>query len=187
MSIPASDTSVSPIDRLGRLSALMCAVVVVGGFLAELALIWIWLSPTAVETLLVPQLGLGAMPVTLDGWTRVLGFAVCMLPMTVIVWLLYHSYALFDGYRMGRVFTAEAPIRLRRIGLSLLALALVRPVTTTLLSVVLTLSNPPGQRLLAIGIDIDDYMIAAIGGLLLAIGHVMVEANRLADDNRQIV
>jgi hypothetical protein len=36
-------------------------------------------------------------------------------------------------------------------------------------------------------VSIDDYIIAAIGGLLLAIGHVMVEAKHLADDNRQIV
>jgi Protein of unknown function (DUF2975) len=187
MSIAPSDASVSAIDRLGRLSTFMCVVVAVGGALAELALIWIWLSPTAVETLVVPRLGLGAMPVTLDGWNRILGFAVCMLPMAVIVWMLYQAYELFDGYRLGRVFTEEAPVRLRRIGLSLLALALLRPVTTTLLGVVLTLSNPPGQRLLAIGIGIDDYMIAAIGGLLLVIGHVMVEAKRLADDNRQIV
>jgi Protein of unknown function (DUF2975) len=187
MSISRSDTSMSAIDQLGRLSTFMCGFVVVGGFLAELALIWIWLSPAAVETLVVPGLGLGELPVALDGWTRTLGFAVCTLPMAVLVWLLYHAYALFDGYRLGRVFTDEAPVLLRRIGLSLLALALLRPVTATLLGVVLTWSNPPGQRILAIGISIDDYMIAAIGGLLLAIGHVMVEANRLADENRQIV
>jgi hypothetical protein len=187
MSIIFSDTSVSAMDRLGRLSTFMCAVVVVGGFLAELGLIWIWLSPTAVETLVVPGLGLGDIPVTLDVWTRTMGFLVCTMPMAVLVCLLYHAYALFDGYRTGHIFTDEAPVRLRRIGVSLLALALLRPVTATLLGVALTLANPPSQRLFAIGISIDDYIIAAIGGLLLSIGHVMVEAKRLADDNRQIV
>jgi Protein of unknown function (DUF2975) len=116
-----------------------------------------------------------------------MGFAVCMLPMAVLGWLLYQAYELFDGYRVGRIFTDAAPIQLRRIGLSMMALALLRPITATLLGVVLTLSNPSGQRILAIGIGIDDYMIAAFGGLVLAIGHVMVEAKRLADDNRQIV
>jgi Protein of unknown function (DUF2975) len=187
MSTTASDASASAIDRLGRLSTFMCAVIVVGGFLAELGLIWIWFSPAAVETLVVPGLGLEGMPVRLDVWTRTMGFAVCSVPMAVLVWLLYHAYALFDGYRLGHVFTDEAPIQLRRIGLSLLALAFLRPVTATLLGVVLTLSNPPGQRIFAIGVSIDDYIIAAIGGLLLAIGHVMVEAKRLADENRQIV
>jgi Protein of unknown function (DUF2975) len=187
MSITTSDTSASAIDRLRRLSTFMCAVVVVGGFLAELGLIWVWLSPSAVETLVVPRLGLGAMPVTVDVWTRVMGFAVCTVPMVALVWLLYHAYALFDGYRLGHLFTDEASLRLRHIGVSLLALALLRPLTATLLGVVLTLSNPPGQRLIAIGIGFDDYIIAALSGLLLAIGHVMVEAKRLADDNGQIV
>jgi Protein of unknown function (DUF2975) len=187
MSISRSDTSMSAIDQLGRLSTFMCVVVVVGGFLAELAFIWIWFSPTAVETMVVPGLGLAGAPVALDVWTRAAAFAVCILPMSVLGWMLYQAYELFDSYRLGRVFTDEAPIRLRRIGLSLMALALVRPITATLLGVVLTLSNSPGQRILSIGIGIDDYMIAAIGGLMLAIGHVMVEAKRLADDNRQIV
>jgi Protein of unknown function (DUF2975) len=187
MSTTTSDVSVSAIDRLRRLSTFMCAVIVVGGFLAELGLIWIWFSPAAIETLVLPGLGLKEIPVTLDVWTRTMGFAVCTMPMAVLVWLLYHAYALFDGYRLGHLFTDEAPVRLRRIGLSLLALAFLRPVTATLLGVVLTLSNPPGQRLFAVGISIDDYIIAAIGGLLLSIGHVMVEAKRLSDENRQIV
>ena len=66
-------------------------------------------------------------------------------------------------------------------------LAVLRPLTTTLLGIVLTMGNPPGQRIVSIGLSIDDYMIAAFGGLILAIGQVMVEAKRLADENRQIV
>jgi len=165
----------------------MCVVVAVGGALAELALIWVWLSPSLVETLVVPRLGLGAYSVSLDGWTRAAGFAVSMLPMVVVGYLLHQAYALFDGYRLGNVFTDAAPIRLRRIGMCMLALAVLRPVTTTLLGIVLTMSNPPGQRIVSIGISIDEYMIAAFGGLILAIGHVMVEAKRLADDNLQII
>ncbi|MEQ1612422.1 MAG: DUF2975 domain-containing protein, partial [Hyphomicrobiaceae bacterium] len=115
------------------------------------------------------------------------GFAVSMIPMTVLLYLLHQAYALFDAFRLGNVFTADAPVRLRRIGSCMVALALLRPLAATLLGLALTWSNPPGQRILAIAISIDDYMIAAFGGLVLAIGHVMVDAARLADDNRQIV
>jgi Protein of unknown function (DUF2975) len=187
MSIRSPETSGSSMDRLKRLSTFMCAVVVVGGLLAELGLIWIWFWPAAVETLLLPQLDLENVPITLNVWTRAMGFAVCMMPMAVLVWLLYHAYTLFDGYRLGHLFTEEVPIRLRRIGLSMLTLAILRPITTTLLGFVLTLSNPPGHRLIAINLTFDDYLFAAIGGLLLSIGHVMAEAKRLADENSQIV
>jgi hypothetical protein len=175
------------VGPLSRLSATMCVVVAVGGAFAELALAWVWLSPTYVEALVVPRLGLGAETVALDGLTRFAGFAVSMLPMAVLFYLLYQAYALFDAYRVGDVFTDNAPVLLRRIGMSMFVLALLRPLTATLLGVVLTASNPPGQRILSIGVSLDDYMIALFGGLILAIGHVMVEAKRLADENRQIV
>ncbi len=175
------------VGPLGRLSAFMCLIVALGGALAELVLLWVWLSPSLVETLVMPRLGLGAAPVALDGWTRAAGFAVCMLPMAVLGYQLHQAYALFDAYRLGNVFTSAAPVRLRRIGISMVALAVLRPITATLLGIVLTAANPPGQRVISIGLNIDDYMIAAFGGLILVIGHVMVEATRLADEHRQIV
>jgi Protein of unknown function (DUF2975) len=187
MPIAHSEMPSPAIGQLGRLSAIMCGVVALGGALAELALIWVWLSPGLVEMFVLPRLGLGAYPVALDGWTRVAGFSVCMLPMAVLGFLLYQAFVLFDGYRLGDVFADAAPVRLRRIGFSMLALAVLRPVATTLLGVVLTMSNPPGQRIVSIGVSIDDYMIAMFGGLVLAIGHVMIQANLLAHEHRQIV
>jgi hypothetical protein len=187
MSLTSSGTPAPGVGQLGRLSAIMCGVVVLGGALAEIALGWIWLSPALVEIVVVPRLGIGAVSVALDGWTRAAGFSVCMLPMAVLGYMLYQAYALFDGYRVGHVFTDAAPVHLRRIGVSVLALAVLRPVATALLGVVLTMSNPPGQRILSIGVSIDDYMLAALGGLVLTIGHVMVQAKLLADEHRQIV
>lgn len=175
------------VGPLGRFAAVMCFVVAIGGALAELALAWVWLSPSLVETLVAPRIGLAAGVAALDGGTRLVGFAVSMLPLSVLLYALHQAYKLFDAYRLGNVFTLDAPVRLRRIGQSMLALAVLRPLTATLLGLVLTASAPPGQRILAIGISIDDYMIAVFGGLILAIGHVMVEAARLAEDNRQIV
>lgn len=180
-------TALRGLGPLHRLSALMCVVVVVGGVLAELALAWVWLSASRVETLVAPRLGLTGYTVTLDVSTRLAGFALSMIPMCVLFIMLHQAFRLFDAYRAGHVFTEMAPIRLRRIGLCMLGLAALRPITATLLGLLLTLANPPGQRILAIGLSIDDYMIAAFGGLILAIGHVMAEAKRLADDHEQIV
>lgn len=39
----------------------------------------------------------------------------------------------------------------------------------------------------AIGISIEDYMVIIFGGLVLAIGHVLIAAASLADDHRQII
>jgi Protein of unknown function (DUF2975) len=172
---------------LGRLSAWMCIVVAFGGALAEIALVWVWLTPSWVEAFVAPHLGLRDVPLALDLATRIAGFAISMIPMSVLLYMLLQAYGLFDAFRIGNLFTADAPVRLRRIGSCMVVLAFLRPLTAMLLGLALTLANAPGQRILAVQISIDDYMIAAFGGLVLAIGHVMVEAVRIADDNRQIV
>lgn len=172
---------------LRRLGTGMCFAVAIGGALAELALAWVWLSPDYVQAFVVPHLGLGGAAVSLDRVTRALGFAVSMLPLSVLFYALHQAYELFDGYRLGRILNADAPVRLRRIGFAMLVLAVLRPLANTLLGCVLTASNPEGQRILAIQLTIDDYMIAAFGGLILAIGHAMAEAARIADDHRQII
>lgn len=183
----ASSISFPAVGPLGRLSALLCVACALTGAAAELVLAWVWLSPSLVESLVAPRLGLAGASLALDGATRLIGFAVSMLPMLVLFYVLHQASALFDGYRLGRVFTAAAPLRLRRIGLGLVALAGLRPVTATLLGLVLTYANAPGQRMLVIGFSLDDVLLALVGGLIVAIGHVMVEANALAEDQRAII
>lgn len=185
---PAADQlKFASVGPLGRLSAMMCVLVAFGGALAEIMVLWVWLSPAWVETLVVPHLALNGAPVALDGDTRLIGFAISMIPMAALIAMLHQSYELFDAFRLGNVLSAEAPMRLRRIGLGMVALGVLRPLATMLLGLSLTWSNPPGQRILAVGLSIDDVMIALFGGLVLAVGHAMAEAAAIAEEHRQIV
>lgn len=187
MRAASAEKAFPAVGALGRLSAFMCVVVAVTGAIAELALAWVWLDPGLVEAYVLPRLVLAGAPVALDGTTRLVGFAVSMVPMAILLFTLHQSYELFDAFRLGQVFTAHTPVRLRRIGLAMVVLGVLRPVAAMLLGLALTISNPDGQRILALSISLDDILIAAFGGLVLAIGHVLVEAARLADDNSQIV
>jgi hypothetical protein len=177
----------SAAGALGQLPVIMCVVIAAGGLLALAAAAWVWAEPDYVSAFVVPRLGLVNVPVTLDGATRLEGFAISMIPMLLLFFMLYQAYVLFDSFRLGSVFADDAPARLRRIALSLIALAALRPVTGALTGAALTASNPAGQRILAFGLSIDDYMIAALGGLLLVLARVFLEANRLSDENRHIV
>ena len=165
----------------------MCIVTARGGALAERALAWVWLTPEYVERFVLPRAGLQAAHANLDAMTRLAGFAVSMIPLAVLFYALHQAYQLFDAYRAGEIFPEGAAERLRRIGLAMIAIAVLKPVTGALLSIVLTYANPPGGKMLVLGIGLDDYMTAAFGGLIVAIGHVMSEAQRLADAHRQIV
>jgi Protein of unknown function (DUF2975) len=185
-SITAHPVTTNQTD-LRRIAAIMCFAIAIGGALAEVALAWIWLFPDYVTALVVPHLGLMGAPVALDFGTRLAGFFVCMIPLSVIFFASHQAFGLFENFRLGEVFTTDAPVRLRRIGLSMLALAVLQPLTSALLGVVLTASNPEGQRILAIGISMNDYAFALFGGLILAIAHVMVQAKTIADEHQQII
>jgi hypothetical protein len=180
---PAGD----PLPRLRRLSAVMCIAIPAVAALTMLALVLVWLSPHQVSTLLAPRLGLADAALALDARTRLLGFLVSMIPVSVLFAALYDAHRLFLAFRAGHAVSSDAAVRLRRIGMAMLAIAVLRPITGAILSALLTAANAPGQQHLVLGISSDDWMIATFGGLVLAIGHVMVEAARLADENRQFV
>lgn len=184
----ASDQSATmPEVDLRWTAALMCALTAAGGAIAGLLLAWVWLWPSHVELYVLPQLGVPKMIASLDGWTRLSGFLASMLPVSVLLFALYQAFELFYGYRLGRIFTFQAPTRLRRIGFCMVALGLLRPLTHTALALILTANAPPGQRMLSIALSLDDYMIAFFGGLVLAISHVMVAATKLAEDHSKII
>jgi len=148
---------------------------------------WVWLSPREIATLLAPRLGLAGAPLTLDGWTRVFGFLTMTVPLLALLYALSEVFRLCKEFSQGEIITARAALRLRRIGVAMLVIALLRPVTDAILSILLTAGNAPGARYIILGVSTDDYMIAAFGGLILTIGHAMAEAALIADDNRQII
>ncbi|MCY1549680.1 hypothetical protein D9M68_858610 [compost metagenome] len=74
-----------------------------------------------------------------------------------------------------------------RFAWAVLLLALLLPIARGLMSVALSIGNPPGQRVLAITIAWFDCLHVLLGAVLVAIARVMVEARRLADDNAGFV
>ena len=47
--------------------------------------------------------------------------------------------------------------------------------------------NPPGSRQLVIALSVHDYLALIVGGVLLAVAWIMVEATRIADENASFV
>ena len=69
----------------------------------------------------------------------------------------------------------------------MLAQAILGPLSSAAVFVALTYSNPPGNRQLAISLSLDNYVALIVGGVLLAVAWVMVEATRIADEHASFV
>jgi hypothetical protein len=57
----------------------------------------------------------------------------------------------------------------------------------TLTALALTWANPPGQRMLWLGLSSQHYVALLIGLVLLAVSTVLLEAARVADENAEFV
>lgn len=176
-----------PMNRIRRLSLIMQGVVILGALFAELGLAWVWLSPAIIESFVLPRLELSSADIVLDGRTRLFGFLISSLPLTVVFYALYQAFCLFAGYRRGEIFTVRAAERLRHIALAVVAAVFMSPFVQAALSAALSFGAAPGKRAITMSFSLQDYLVATLGGLLLAIAYVMAEAVRIEKENREII
>ena len=118
---------------------------------------------------------------------RLLAFLVTMIPGAIAIYGLLALRRLFDSYRTGAIFAAGNALCLRTFAISVVGSVLAKFITAPVLSVVLSWHNPPGTRALAITLNSDDLGALFVGCLFLVVAWIMAEAQRLAEDNAQIV
>lgn len=163
-------------------------------FLQGLATATLILTPPALGlALFAPGQFLGSIGAFQDvpqtGWTWVTwaGIAVVLIPFLFAMRALDAMRRLFRLYRAGDPLAPEAGPLIQSIGANLLCAAglgvLLRPVSSPLL----TLSNPPGERMIALSVGSSDIGFILVAGLLVLIGWSMSEAQRIAAENREFI
>lgn len=164
------------------------ALVLLGALAVPLIMLVLWTSDDWLRAV-APQLtGLAAdTRFTLDGRARAWGAAASLPVLLLVHWLLFRLWQLFDEYAAGRVFSQAALGHLRGFARGLLVLALAGPVYRAAVALALTVGNPPGQRMLVLGVDFTDYTQMLVGAVLLTIAQVMERAAALAEENEGFV
>lgn len=123
------------------------------------------------------------LPVTI----RLLAIATEMIPMAAMIYGLLKLRELFGLYENGLIFTARNVACFRSLGRTLIAWVLCDVVKNSLLSVVLTLPNPPGQRVITLGLYSADFTAIFVGFVILIIAWVMDEARIIEEDQALII
>lgn len=178
-------------DRAGarhsRLASWMSGITLAGIVVAIAGTFWIWTDRHLVETLVAAHLGLAARPVSVTPMVQLAGIALSAPPLALLVYLLLQARAVFRGFAGGLRFTDLVALRVARIGWILIAKGLLMPFWRAGASVLLTIANPAGQRMVALGFSMDDILWAIVGTLLVAIGWTLAEAARIAEENASFV
>lgn len=180
----------SPKRRLRRMSLWMRALIAAGAATLLVIIVWLCVSDTALLGAYRRFADLTSISADkLEGTptSRVWIVATALPSMLLALYGLLQAWHLFGAYGRGVVFGSAASGRLRRLGWVFTANAFVRPATDTVLVLLLTWHNPPGQRRLVLGFGWEDYLCLLFGGLLFAVSWAMVEGTRIETENAGFV
>ena len=179
---PPEEATTPDLARLGRrvryLVLLYVAVVVAA---VASTVIWPELLPSQ------PALaGVPLAPSKLGTAARLLALTALVIDAAPIIWAAYHALRLCRLMADGRLFTAQVPPHLRRMGLALVLTAVLQPIGGALLS--LTVGYfAAGEGHIAAAFSTDHLGVAVIGAILIAIAAAAREAIRIADENARFI
>jgi hypothetical protein len=177
--------------RLGGLSTGVQALTAVGAALLTAVPLLLAFAPLWWVAMLLggPDEGsvMHQLETELTSAVRTRLVAVMLIPVMVSLAVLWQVWQLFGEYRRGRVFSATSLAHLRRFSWALVGLALVQPLSRVLMSVAISLDNPPGHRHLVVSFSSNDFAVLLLGLVFVAIARVMVEAARAAEEVEQFV
>ena len=126
-------------------------------------------------------------PETITPSMQICGFLISMISVGILLYGLSRLHRLFRLFEEGEMFSLAAVSHLRSFSLSILVSAIASPIVGGLLSMLLTLNNPPGERALSLSFGSGELQTAFVGGVFLTVAHILCEGRRIADENAQIV
>lgn len=184
-SLPLGGTGryLSPLSRLLSLGCLVAVVampfLVVG--------MWALDAPAELYASMVPKPEPHALPPQLDGWQRLVGAGLALIPAAFSMVALVRVRRCFDSFAAGLYFEAGVVAGLRGFaGMTALSCGigfLLQPVFSGLLS----LHNPVGQRFISVGVSSEQIRSLFFAGMVWIIAAVMAKAVALAQENSEFV
>ena len=173
--------------RIRRVSALLILACNAYLLLAPLLLAAVWFNFERLGPQWQTLAELPIRPEYVGLWNKLAGALITTVPMALLMYGVWRLRQLFVQFRGGSLFSADGAGHLHAFAWMLLVTVLLSPVISALLSVVLTMNNPPGQRALVISLGSNDLAQLFIAGALFAITWTLREGYRLRQENEAFV
>lgn len=115
--------------------------------------------------------------------TLLLAILVSAIPIGIILYAFIKLRNLFSLYQQGVIFNMANADCYRSLAYALIYWAFSKLAFIPLLSLVLTMNNPPGQKSLVVSIGSADLANILIGAIVLLISWVMHEASVMEEEH----
>jgi hypothetical protein len=171
------------LDAIRRVSLRLRACCTLGLAVvpAGLCLFWAFTGRNAADFLgshLPPD-----TPAVLTPAVRIMACAASMIPAAVVLYALAVLRRLMGLYAAGTIFAPENARAYRALGRAALLAVPARILCQTLMTLAMTLPNPPGQRILSIGLEGGDVALLFVGAVVLLVARIMEQGAALAEEN----
>lgn len=125
----------------------------------------------------------------IEPWQQFAGSFIYLLIWSLGAAACYSIWRVFSAYLNHQIFSLNTTLWLKRAAMLGLAAKLLDICARPLISVILTLHFPAGQKLRLISLYLapNDLIILALLLALFAIAHILMVATEIAQDNAQIV
>ncbi|PTO71086.1 DUF2975 domain-containing protein [Vibrio splendidus] len=119
--------------------------------------------------------------------TRTVAAFTSLAMSSILMYALMVLIRLFRNYERGEIFSLENAMSYQKLGYSLFYWVLGSVIYSSLMSVILSFNNPPGERILGISFVGMDFLTLILGIIILIISWVMKEGYILADEHSQTI
>ncbi len=112
----------------------------------------------------------------------ILGFLVSMIKGVIVMYGIWILRSLFRCYEAKVFFNRDTVACFRKISAALIWWVIAGILTDPLLSLILTMNNPEGERAVAISFQSADLTALVIGGVLSVVARVMESGRKLQEE-----
>lgn len=117
--------------------------------------------------------------IMLPSFLKSLGIIVHLISLTLLLWGLLSLISVLRKYKQGDIFSLDVFRKFKSVSKIAFAWALYQPIKHTLLTLVATMHNPPGKRVLTLAINSNDVINIFLVGFFLVMTSLMYEGYKL--------
>ncbi len=183
-----SNTLPNPIHRTASWGIwVSTGALCLAAFFLGFYLWWAVTGRTDFRAELLSQLDISHPVEAYSGWQFAIGTILWMIVDMMGVWMLWKIRRLFIAIRHGGMFSPDTAQLLRSIGWIVFALGPLSIFSLAIASTVMNFFLVQTGFSISIAIEDTDVYAMVIGLVIVALGHIMLEATRLNDENRAFV
>jgi len=171
--------NMAKIRRVSRRFERFCAVLF---WLIPLSLAAYWLFFNDLPEEIVSKSFAATVSRTQPPYVLALAFLAGMIPAGAVMYAVLGLRRLFGLYAKGRIFTGDNVRCFHKVGRALIWWAGASFIHVPLSSVIMTLENGPGKRMLTVALSSDQAITLLLGGVVLLVSWVMDEGRKLEED-----